>query len=1244
MDLSTSLEIADGVLYLSVVMVAFSIPHPRAALVAAAGSSGLIALGFFLSPPGDPVHGALNRLFAVVVLFLTAYLGASRLQAQEKARVLLEVQKKLADRVEGQGASLAETREILREETMRARALEQGLLATEAELHSLVQSVPGAVYRCCCDADWTVEFLSEEIRALTGYPPSDFVGNRVRTYASVIHPDDRPQVEATVWEHVARREPFELEYRLRHADGSVRWVLERGQAIEPVREDGGMLVGIILDVTQRKRVERALQEADVRYHELVASVDAVVWRGDSRTFRFTYVSPQAGSILGYPVHRWIDEPTFWQDHIVAEDRERVLAGCAEATRRGVRHAFEYRMVAADGRIVWLRDIVTVLMEDGEPKESIGVMIDITDSRGAEQERERLIHELNERVKELTVLHQVARLVQDVGRPATQVLQGIVDLIPTAFQRPDLCAARISVGDVVCQSRDFTETAWSLTGAIDRDGGPPGAINVFYRPEAVRCGEDPFLPEERALVKTLAEQCALYLAAGRAREALRLSEARSRDAAQRTRLMLDALPVLVSYVDREQRYREVNDGYREWFGLEPQMVCGQHVRDVLGPAAYEHIRDRIEAALGGERVEFQAEVPYRAGGTRIVQASYVPHRAAGGSVSGFYGLVQDVSERQRASDALKRSEDRMRSIVAVLAEGVMVIGADGTILSCNESAERILGLPAERMIGNHLRDLRWRAVREDGAQCPAEQFPAARTLQTGEPSRDVVMGFARPEGTLVWLSVNSMPLVRKPERQPYGVVCSFTDITARKEAEGALQSSMTALLRRDRILEAVSFAAKRFLLSAWSDDGLAEVLQRLGKAADVDHVCVFQNERDELGELRAGLMAEWVAAGVTSRLDDARFHRVSYRRCGLRRWKAELSAGRSIAGLVDEWPPDEQGFMSVRGQRAAALVPIFVGKSWWGFMIFGLIHDEHVWQAAELDALQVAANTFGAALQRRHMEEELRRHADNLEQMVTERTRRVRELESQRAQAEKLAAVGQLAAGVAHEINNPIAGIKNAFLVLKEGIPREYPYYQFVGMIEREIERVVKIVRTLYDLYRAESARRDPVALDTLVQDLLYLVQPKLAQKRMTLHRTMTIPATAPRVVPRDLLQVLLNLIQNAIDVSQDGGEVQWHIAMDDQAMRLAVVDQGPGIDPEVLPHIFEPFYSRKTVAGQPGMGLGLSVCYSVVQSMGGRIDVASGVGQGTTFTVWIPWTDDDQTLPEKETGHEPFGRAYLDRG
>jgi PAS domain S-box-containing protein len=126
-------------------------------------------------------------------------------------------------------------------------------------LASLARNIPGAIYRCALDRDWTMQLIGEEIERITGYPAEDFVESRVRTFVSLIHVEDRDRVERTVWEAVQAGRPFELEYRVVTASGEERWVLERGCAVGGGRQE--WLDGIIFDITERRRFEEAARRA-----------------------------------------------------------------------------------------------------------------------------------------------------------------------------------------------------------------------------------------------------------------------------------------------------------------------------------------------------------------------------------------------------------------------------------------------------------------------------------------------------------------------------------------------------------------------------------------------------------------------------------------------------------------------------------------------------------------------------------------------------------------------------------------------------------------------------------------------------------------------------------------------------------------------------------------------------------------------------------------------------------------------
>src|SRR3954453_19902154 len=127
-------------------------------------------------------------------------------------------------------------------------------------LVSLARNIPGAIYRCTLDANWTMRLIGDEIERITGYPAEDFIHNRRRSYGSVIHPDDRAHVEQSVWEAVDSGRQFEIEYRVVTSSGAERWVLERGCVA--AGEEQEWLDGIIFDITNRRRSEETARRAE----------------------------------------------------------------------------------------------------------------------------------------------------------------------------------------------------------------------------------------------------------------------------------------------------------------------------------------------------------------------------------------------------------------------------------------------------------------------------------------------------------------------------------------------------------------------------------------------------------------------------------------------------------------------------------------------------------------------------------------------------------------------------------------------------------------------------------------------------------------------------------------------------------------------------------------------------------------------------------------------------------------------
>lgn len=229
-------------------------------------------------------------------------------------------------------------------------------------------------------------YVNPALAAFFGYAVDEIV-DRLGP-PDLTHPDDC----ATVAENLRRRMVAEIdevryEFRGLRKDGAAVRVEVHGRRVG--YHGRPAIIGTLLDVTDRWRTQEALRRSQEHLTALVQSVDGIVWEADPATFQFTFVSPRAERLLGYPSAQWTNDPAFWVEHIHPDDREHAVEYCRRCTVEGRGHEFEYRMLARDGRTVWLRDIVTVIMERSRAAVLRGIMVDITDQKEAEHRIRRL---------------------------------------------------------------------------------------------------------------------------------------------------------------------------------------------------------------------------------------------------------------------------------------------------------------------------------------------------------------------------------------------------------------------------------------------------------------------------------------------------------------------------------------------------------------------------------------------------------------------------------------------------------------------------------------------------------------------------------------------------------------------------------------------------------------------------------------------------------------------------------------
>ncbi|MCK4624602.1 MAG: PAS domain S-box protein [Phycisphaerae bacterium] len=266
------------------------------------------------------------------------------------------------------------------------------------------------------------------------------------------------------------------------------------------------------------------------------------------------------------------------------------------------------------------------------------------------------------------------------------------------------------------------------------------------------------------------------------------------------------------------------------------------------------------------------------------------------------------------------------------------------------------------------------------------------------------------------------------------------------------------------------------------------------------------------------------------------------------------------------------------------------------------------------------------------QEQISRYNKELEDIVRERTERLEKLQRERAEIEKQAAAGRLAARIAHEINNPLAGIKNSFLVIKTAIPENHPCQEFSDLIEREIERIARIVRQMFDLYGPKTAGGKDFAIDEVLRDMTVLLESECRARRVSI--VLETPASPIRVrLPKDsVFQILFNILLNAIEASPTDGKIGVTFSTQENDLTISVADEGSGIPEDMRSKVFEPLFTTKPTNGKSkaGSGLGLSISLSLVKAMGGSLDFESKVGRGTVFRITLPLNDNQSRIKETE--------------
>ncbi len=593
-----------------------------------------------------------------------------------------------------------------------------------------------------------------------------------------------------------------------------------------------------------------------------------------------------------------------------------------------------------------------------------------------------------------------------------------------------------------------------------------------------------------------------------------------------RLALNGLPQLISYLDRDLRYRYASSAYENWFIPPKRDIIGLHAREVIGEEPLARVLPMMKRALAGELVEFEIVFPYGNGPERSVMAKYLPEVSASGEVLGFLVVITDLSERELNRRRLAESESRIQLVFDNAPVGIIQLDEERRYISANATYCKFIGYSEEELRGMTMFQL----THPDDLEVTKLM---SENLKSGDYSmRRLEKRYIAKNGSIVWGLVTSHQIVH-PQTGRKNLLTVVEDITEIK--------------KRELVLKQAEAEISHFF------------------AASLDLMCV------------AGFN------GFLKRVNPA--------------FEAAFGYGPEeylTRPLLDFMHPEDASKVNAELEKLALGVPTrkFECRCRTKSGEYRLLS----WIAApDLNTGLIYASARD----------------------ITE----IKLAEIKLAYSAKMASLGEMAGGIAHEINNPLAIIlgkaTNIKTLLKSSAPDAASLLEEISSIENTSLRIAKIIRGLRSFSRqGESDPMSKAFVYRIIEDTLELCDQRM--KRCNIELSVTCPRDLQvSCRPSQLSQVLMNLLSNSYDALENATSrwIQIEAKQNDDMVILTVEDSGSGISPRVQEKMMQPFFTTKEVG--KGTGLGLSISKGIVEDHLGQLRYEDHRGH-TRFIVELP--------------------------
>ena len=733
---------------------------------------------------------------------------------------------------------------------------------SEQRYRELVERMPAVTYLQSVvpgtsQAEATT-YMSPLIEDILGYPVDRWYSN-VAFWRTIVHPEDRELVESMEQTSEETGASFSYDHRLIAADGRLVWVHEEAVLIRDENGAPRYWQGFILDITERKQAEQQLRQAEERFRLIVERTPAVTYQEpqtpvgayDLSTL-ISYVSPQIEAILGYPASRW-NESGFWWACIHPDDRARVETEGAARNDDGTPYRQDYRMIAADGRIVWFHDESQLISDDdGRPLYWQGVMVDITERKEAEERLRSTEERYRALVEHIPAVVYAEAIQPDIDDYLSPQIEHVLGYSAERWTSEEgFWSAHLHPGD--------RERTVEVNRIADETGAPFLAEYRFlaadgdYRwihDEAVQVLDDGGEPLFwQGVLVDITEQ--------------KRAEAGLHDAEQRYRALVEHIPAVVytETIDADPERFYISPQVEEVFGWTdeewrwtPDFWFGHiHPDDV---DAVRAVDERATETLESYSMDYR--FAHRDGRWLWVrdEATFLPEPDGEGYWQGF---LLDITERKESEVALSEAELKFRTIVEQNQAVFYTQEIDPDDPSISNTTYIAPG--NAEMVGYTLAEIQadptlWRTMVHPDDRERVFAADAESNRAEGEVTFSMEYRMIAKDGRIVWVQ-DEARLVRLPGKEPYWQGF-LLDITERKQAEAQLERALTVereAAQRLRTLDEM----KNTFLQAVSHDLRTPLAAILGLAITLERSDV-QLEEDDAKDLARRI------AGNARRLD------------------------------------------------------------------------------------------------------------------------------------------------------------------------------------------------------------------------------------------------------------------------------------------------------------------------------------------------------------------------------------------